>query len=346
MKSIYIPNNIEEAKQIATLLDSQRPLDLLKCHSAFGQHFNYDMGLVKTQTYSLQGEPSLTADGMAGICRSSGLVRYMRITHWTADQCTMEFSRNDEPQDVVHSFVFTMEMAQRQNLSKRRGWQTMPLQMLRSRVLTMGLRATFPDAVSGMYSAEEIADNQNMSDDERAKISANSLGEDINLKQPAPQKQEQKKSNLKTVWSFNNESEFWDVIEEHGISKEEAQGRLNRQKLEPADMNSLELEDAFYSFIKHDVIRKSWSDLEQWWKHDNQEAIDAVHSGFVAQYPQLKDCPTNIYGPRICEPAYAELVSELNRVPDQYMNEAKKLLTYMKKNDWSKVNEFFDLCFN
>jgi hypothetical protein len=48
----------------------------------------------------------------------------------------------------------------------------------------------------------------------------------------------------------------------------------------------------------------------------------------------------------MCEPAYAELVSELNRVPDQYMNEAKKLLTYMKKNDWSKVNEFFDLCFN
>ena len=361
MKSIYIPNNIEEAKQIASLLDSQRPLDLLKCHSAFGQHFNYDMGLVKTQTYSLQGEPSLTADGMAGICRRSGLVRFMRITSWTAQQCTMEFSRNDEPEDVIHTFVFTMEMAQKQNLSRRRGWQTMPLQMLRSRVLTMGLRATFPDAVSGMYSAEEIADNQNMSDDERAQISAVSLGEEINLRQ-APQqrpvktqsvqapkeepKKVQKKSQLKKVWSFNTEEEFWEVVEEHGISREEAQGRLNRQKLDPADMNPEELEDAFYSFIKHDIIRRSWMSLDEWWKHDNEEAKQAVHDGFIAQYPQLGDCPPHIYGPRITEPAYSELVSVLNKVPKEYINEAKKLLTYMKKNDWNKVNEFFDLCFN
>ena len=362
MKSIYIPNDREEAKEIASLLDQQRPLDLLLCHSAFGQHFNYDMGLVKTQTYSTQGQPSLTADAMAGICRRSGLVKYMRITSWTAQQCTMEFSRNDEPEDIVHTFVYTMEMAKKQNLSRRRGWQTMPLQMLRSRVLTMGLRATFPDAVSGMYSAEEIADNQTMSDEERAKISALSLGEEIDLrqslkqeapKQEAPKqeapKQEapkQKKTSLKTVWSFNDESEFWEVIEEHGISKEEAQGRLNRQKIDPADMDPLELEDTFYSFIKHDVIRRSWSDLENWWNHDNQEAIDGVHAGFVAQYPQLKDCPPKIYAPRMCEPAYAELVSELDRVPFEYMNEAKKLLTYMKKNDWSKVNSFFDLCFS
>jgi hypothetical protein len=27
---------------------------------------------------------------------------------------------------------------------------------------------------------------------------------------------------MKTVWSFANEAEFWDVIDEHGISKEEA----------------------------------------------------------------------------------------------------------------------------
>jgi hypothetical protein len=111
-------------------------------------------------------------------------------------------------------------------------------------------------------------------------------------------------------------------------------------------MNPEELEDAFYSFIKHDVLRRAWTDLQDWWKHDNDEAVQGVHAGFVAQYPVLADCPPNIYGPRINEPAYAELVTELNRVPEQYMNEAKKLLTYMKKNDWSKVNEFFDLCFN
>jgi hypothetical protein len=361
MKSIYIPKDINEAINIAQLLDNRNAQDLVKCHAAFGHHFNGDIGLVQTQSFCLRGKPSLGADAMAGICRNSGLVRFMRISSWTAQQCTMEFSRKDEPSEIVHTFVYTIEMAQAQGLTNNRNWKTMPLQMLRSRVLTMGLRATFPDAVSGIYSADEIADNTNMSDDERAQISADSLGEEINIRQ-APQqrpvqtqhvqapkeepKKVQKKSQLKKVWSFNTEEEFWDVVEEHGISREEAQGRLNRQKIDSADMNPEELEDAFYSFLRHDVLRKSWANLHEWWKHDNQEAIDAVHGGFVAQYPQLKDCPPHIYGPRIIEPAYAELVSVLNRVPEEYMNEAKKLLTYMKKNDWTKVNEFFDLCFN
>ena len=370
MKSIYTPTNREEAKEIASLLtDGQRPLDLLLCHSAFGHHFNGDMGLVKTQAYCLRGKPSLNADAMSGICRNSGLVRFMRIASWSAQQCTMEFARTDEPADIVHTFTYTYEMAQAQGLTNNRNWRQMPLQMLRSRVLTMGLRATFPDAVSGIYSADEIADNTNMSDDERAQISADSLGEEINVKQPAPKRQAPKrqapqqqqapqqaqkktevkaeaKTEAKTVWSFSNEQEFWEVIDEHNISREAAQGRLNRQKLDPADMTPEELEDAFYSFIKHDVIRRGWSDLTNWWLHENKEAVDGVHAGFVAQYPKLVDCPPNIYGPRICEPAYAELVAELDRIPDEYINEAQRLMTYMKKNDWNKVNEFFDLCFN
>ena len=362
-KSIYIPKDINEAIQIAQLLDNNSAQDLVRCHAAFGHHFNGDIGLVQTQSFCLRGKPSLNADAMAGICRNSGLVRFMRISSWTAQQCTMEFARTDEPADIVHTFVYTIEMAQAQGLTNNRNWRQMPLQMLRSRVLTMGLRAVFPDAVSGIYSADEIADNTKMSDDERAQISADSLGEEIRPpapqqqapqrqapkqapKQPAPKQEAPKKTEVKTVWSFGSEQEFWEVIDEHNISREEAQGRLNRQKLDPADMNPEELEDAFYSFIKHDVLRRAWTDLQDWWKHDNDEAVQGVHAGFVAQYPVLADCPPNIYGPRINEPAYAELVTELNRVPEQYMNEAKKLLTYMKKNDWDKVNQFFDLCFN
>ena len=153
MKSIYIPKSLEEAKDIATLLGDDKPKDLLKCHSAFGRHFSFDMGLVSTQAYCLRGKPSLNADAMSGICRNSGLVRFMRIASWSAQQCTMEFARTDEPADIVHTFTYTYEMAQAQGLTNNRNWRQMPLQMLRSRVLTMGLRATFPDAVSGIYSA-------------------------------------------------------------------------------------------------------------------------------------------------------------------------------------------------
>jgi len=368
MKSIYIPNNLDEAKEIATLLEPQKARDLLQCHAAFGHHFNFDMGLVQTQSFCLRGKASLTADAMAGICRNSGLVRFMRIATWDVQHCKMEFARNDEPADIVHTFVYTYEMAQAQGLTNNRNWKQMPLQMLRSRVLTMGLRAIFPDAVSGIYSADEIADNTNMSDDERAMISAESLGEEIGnmptrqakarpkqeqpkqeqpkQEQPKQEPPKQKKTEVKVsnpVWSFNDEVEFWAVIDEHGIPKEEAQNRLNKQKIDPADCSAEELEDAFYSFIKHHVVRRAWASLDNWWKSDNEQMIEGVHNGFVAQYPALAEVPPNVYGPRMNEPAYAEFVQELNRCPEEFEYEARKMLTYMKKNDWSKVNEYFTL---
>jgi hypothetical protein len=43
----------------------------------------------------------------------------------------------------------------------------------------MGLRAVYPDAISGIYSPDELADNMSMSDDERYAISAQSLGEEV-----------------------------------------------------------------------------------------------------------------------------------------------------------------------
>ena len=44
-KSIYIPKDINEAIQIAQLLDNNNAQDLVRCHAAFGHHFNGDIGL-------------------------------------------------------------------------------------------------------------------------------------------------------------------------------------------------------------------------------------------------------------------------------------------------------------
>jgi hypothetical protein len=105
----------------------------------------------------------------------------------------MSFARNDE--DFSHDFTYDWSMAENQGLTRKGNWRSMPKQMLRSRCLTMGLRAVFPEAVSGIYSADEIADNTNMSDKERLEISAQALGEEVNVKaissnppaaQPAP----------------------------------------------------------------------------------------------------------------------------------------------------------------
>lgn len=340
-QSIYVPKDLEQAKEIATLLDDRSPVDLLKCHAAFGHHFGGDMGKVKTQSYALRGTPSLNADAMAGICRSSGLVRYMRIVSWDEEHCAMEFTRKDEPTEVKHTFVFTIDMANKQGLTRNRNWQQMPLQMLRSRVLTMGLRATFPDAVAGIYAADEIADNTNMSDDERALVSAASLGEEININQapqaPTPPPKPQPKNE--PLWTFTSEETFWEIVDEHGINAEEVQGVLNNKKIDLSSLNSSQLEEVFYQYVIHRVIRQSWGYVDEWWTSDNLEAIDAQHKAFAAEYPILQDCPVEFYAPRMKEPAFVEVVRQACAMPDQFKQDAMKAIRYMKKNDWSKYYE-------
>ena len=185
--SIYTPKTLDQAKEIATLI-SDAPRDCVRLHAAFGAHFGGDMALAQNNAYMLKGKPSLNADAMAGIVRRSGVCRFMVITSWDNDHCTYQCARHDEPESIVHTFTYTLQMAQAQGLTRNRNWQQMPMQMLRARALTLMLRAVYPDAVSGIYSPDELADNMSdISDDERAQISADSLGEQISAA-PRPQR--------------------------------------------------------------------------------------------------------------------------------------------------------------
>ncbi len=178
------PDLIGNVQSLAMLLsngDQRKAHDYVLLYSAFGHHFGYDMGRTITQGYVLKGKPTLNADAMAGICRRSGLCRFIRVLEWTHETCTIEMARTDEPPEITHIYTFNMQMAQQQGLTRQQNWSRMPMQMLRARALTMGLRATFPDCVSGIYSVDEIADNTSMNDQERSMIIAQSMGEDINL---------------------------------------------------------------------------------------------------------------------------------------------------------------------
>jgi len=355
-QSIYVPKSLDQAKEIATLLDD-KPHDLLKCHASFGHHFNGDMGLVSTQSFCLRGKPSLNADAMAGIVRASGLCRFMKISTWDLQHCTMIFARTDEPKDIIHEFTYTFDMAKAQGLTNNRNWRQMPFQMLRSRVLTMGLRAVYPDAVSGIYSADEIADNTNISDDERAKISAESLGEELNLSQrpqpikqasdrpqpktaPQPTNQEEakpkKKAKLKAspVWTFTNEQDFYDVCEEYGIPINEVNQATSRQQVELVDMSPEELESFFYNVVIHNISRKSWSFDIDWFKAD-QEKVQAVHEGFVAEYPILDTASPSWYGPRLAYGGFVEALRQANSMEEKHRSEATRLLSQMDPKDYA-----------
>lgn len=183
--TIYTPRTLEQAKEIASLI-SDNPRDCLRLHAAYGAHFGGDMAMTQNNSFMLRGKPSLNADAMAGIVRRSGLCRFMTISSWDNEHCTYQCARNDEPEAIVHTFTYTFEMAKAQGLTRNRNWQQMPMQMLRARALTLMLRAVYPDAVSGMYSPDEMADNMSMSDDERAQISADALGEELRAPSQPP----------------------------------------------------------------------------------------------------------------------------------------------------------------
>jgi hypothetical protein len=185
--SIYSPKNIKEAMEMANVFSDCGRLnaqEILLMHATYGHHYGGNMGLTMTQAYSLKGKPTLNADAMAGIVRNSGLCKFIKIDSWNDRQCTLIMSRQDE--DFEHTYTYTIEMAEMQGLTRNANWAKMPMQMLRARCLTMGLRATFPEAVSGIYSADEIADNMVMSDDERLEIVAESLGEEVKKNTNAP----------------------------------------------------------------------------------------------------------------------------------------------------------------
>jgi hypothetical protein len=304
--SIYTPKNIQEAIDIASLLtNSQKEAqELIQCHAAFGDHFGGDLGKIGTQAYSLKGKPALTADAMAGICRRSGLVRFLQVIEWTTEVCVMKVARRDEPEEIVHTFVYTMEMATQQNLTRNRNWQTMPLQMLRVRCLTMALRATFPDAVSGIYSADEIADNMSMSDDERTHITAQAIGEEVGTQspqpQPAPQSQrpqpqrapqqsrppqaqppKMRVGEVTPSLTYNNPNNLRTACEFNEIPLSEANACMQRLGFHADKASAEERKQFFYEWLLSDTLRNS--ELKpNWWRNvgESKHIIAQLHQEF------------------------------------------------------------------
>ena len=270
--TIYTPRTLNEAKEIATLINNN-PQDCLKLHAAFGSHFGGDMAVTQNNAYMLKGKPSLNADAMAGVVRRSGLCRFMVITSWDNDHCTYQCARHDEPESIVHTFTYSIDMAKAQGLTRNRNWSQMPMQMLRARALTLMLRAVYPDAVSGIYSPDELADNMNMSDNERAAISAESLGEELRTPTESPRPQPVEPPNqhkaIQTTPPEELPPAFREMDPEQRPTPEHVVGRL----LDVATMGSISEEEGELKPTEWDeddlklvteraIQVKTWRDLE------------------------------------------------------------------------------------
>jgi hypothetical protein len=276
---------------------------------------------------------------------NSGLVDYMHVVEYTEQQCTIECKRVGS--DKVHQYSFTWQMAQQMNLVKNSSWTRMPKQMLKARCTALACRAVWPDAVSGIYTADEMADSLDLTDKERFEITAQSLGED-DLKHssrapqpmPAPQPTKppqptQPKKNTRSLYDFNTESAFWSVIDEHNIDRAEARGSLDRYMHDVSMMNPAELEAVFYECIKSGIIRRHTQTLDFWWTKD-ADKVQVLHQGFCTEYRALSLLDPAHYGPRLTVPAFAETLSHVCSLQDdEKRSEGLRVLEQMDANDWS-----------
>lgn len=101
----------------------------------------------------IEGRPSLKADTMlARFQQAGGRVDWLCLTDKKVEA---KFSHSAGGTATI---AWTIEMAQNANLAGRSVWKSYPRAMLRSRVISEGVRTVFPSVISGVYTPEEILD--------------------------------------------------------------------------------------------------------------------------------------------------------------------------------------------
>lgn len=147
-----------EVEKIATAIarggmfgskDPYAVLTLCMLAQAEGQH-----PAVVFRDYDLiQGKPAKKAEAMLrDFMNSGGKVTWNRLDDECADAT---FSH---PQGGEVTINWTMARAQKAQLGGKDMWKKYPRQMLRSRVVSEGVRTVCPNATSGLYVPEEVRD--------------------------------------------------------------------------------------------------------------------------------------------------------------------------------------------
>lgn len=101
----------------------------------------------------IKGRPALKADAMlARFQQAGGSVQWVERTD---QKVSAKFSH---PQGGEVPICWTIEDAKRAGLTNNDNWRKYPRQMLSARVISEGVRATYPSVVSGLYTPEEVQD--------------------------------------------------------------------------------------------------------------------------------------------------------------------------------------------
>lgn len=101
----------------------------------------------------IQGRPALKADAMlARYLAAGGKVKWNELTDKKVS-ATFTHAAGGEA-----TITWTFEDAKKIGLTGKDNWVKYPRAMLRSRVVSEGIRTTFPGVIVGVYTPEEVAD--------------------------------------------------------------------------------------------------------------------------------------------------------------------------------------------
>jgi len=101
----------------------------------------------------IQGRPALKADAMlARFQAAKGVVQWEELTDEKVSALFSHPTACPKPIRVD----WTMERARKANLTGKDNWNKYPRQMLKARVISEGVRMTFPGVTVGLYTPEEV----------------------------------------------------------------------------------------------------------------------------------------------------------------------------------------------
>jgi hypothetical protein len=124
----------------------------------------YELNITPMQALAdihlVNGKPGLSVQLMISLANRSGMLSRLDIPDandaFKAGEATVTAVRRDRPDSPI-TMTFTMDDAKKAGLSGKSGpWTQYPGQMLVNRAVSMVLRRIIPEALSGMYLAEEL----------------------------------------------------------------------------------------------------------------------------------------------------------------------------------------------
>jgi hypothetical protein len=126
----------------------EEALALMLVAQAEGRH----PAIIARDYHIIQGRPALRAEAMmARFQEAGGRVEWLCLTDERAEAKFLH------PQGSA-TISWDIERARKAELGGRDMWRKYPRQMLRSRVISEGIRTVFPGAVCGVYEVEETRD--------------------------------------------------------------------------------------------------------------------------------------------------------------------------------------------